>query len=150
MPTRKELLQIKINTDLASGTNITAAKHRDVESSIMNAAIPANRGYFTGLDVNGTPVGTYLSVGGDITQAVVLRQVDVSVVSVYFTSMINTNYIVKIHVQSTGADQNLDAGGGCPTFRAVSATNAYIGIKELGEQGTQNLRFHLEVVSLDY
>ena len=48
MPTRKELLQTKIDTNLESGTNITAVEHRDVESSIMNAAIPSNRGFFTG------------------------------------------------------------------------------------------------------
>jgi hypothetical protein len=151
MPTRKELLQTKINTNLESGTSITAIEHRDVESSIMNATIPANRGWFTGLDVGGTPVGTNLVCGGDITAAVVINTVDVSIVSVTFaTSMINTNYMVRTHVQSTGADQNLDAGGGCPTFRAISSTNAYIGIKELGEEGAQNLRVHLEVVSLDY
>jgi len=149
MPTRKEILQTKIDTDLATGTSITAAEHRGVESAIMNAAIPANRGWFTGLDVEATPVGTNLTRGGDIASATVTNQVNVSIVSVYFTtSMINTNYIVKIHVQSAGSDISADAAIFCPTFRIIDASNVWISIKD--EAGTQNLRFHLEAVSLDY
>jgi hypothetical protein len=149
MPTRKEILQTKIDTDLATATSITATEHRGVESAIMNAAIPANRGFFTGLDVQGTPVGTNLSVGGDITAAVVISQENFSGISVYFaTSMITTNYIVRIHVQSAGSDQESDTSIFCPTFRVISPTNIYINIREQG--GFQNLRVHLEVVSLDY
>ena len=151
MPTRKEILQTKINTDLATATSITAAEHRGVESAIMNAAIPVNRGWFTGLDANGTTVGTNLTCGGDVTSAVILTITDYSSVSVYFaTSMINTNYIVKIHVQSLNTtDPHLDAACFNPVFRIIDATNVYINIKEF-VQGIQNLRFHLEVVSLDY
>jgi hypothetical protein len=150
MPTRKEILQTKINTDLATGTSITATEHRGVESAIMNAAIPANRGFFTGLDVTGTAVGTNLTCGGDITAAVVLTVNDYSTVSVYFaTSMINTNYIVKICIQSQGINAAADAAILYPTFRAIDATNAYISIREPFGTG-QNLKFHLEIVSLDY
>lgn len=150
MPTRKEILQTKINTDLATATSITAAEHRGVESAIMNAAIPVNRGWFSGLNINDTIVGTYLPVGGDITQALVTRQIDISIISVYFTSMITNNYIVKAYIESTGSDPNLDAGGACPTFKVISPTNAHIAIKEVGEVGEQNIKIHLEVVSLDY
>ena len=150
MPTRKEILQTKIDTNLASGTSITAIEHRDVESSIMNAAIPANRGWFTGLDVTGTAVGASLTCGGDITSAVILTITDYSTVSVFFaTSMINTNYIVRICIESKGSNAAADAAILYPTFRAISATNAYISIREpFG--ANQNLKFHLEVVSLDY
>jgi hypothetical protein len=151
MPTRKEILQTKINTDLATATSITAAEHRGVESAIMNAAIPVNRGWFSGLNINDTIIGTNLPVSGDITVTLVLRQVDVSIVSVYFaTSMITNNYIVKAYIESTGSDPNLDAGGACPTFKVISPTNAHIAIKEVGEVGAQNIKIHLEVVSLDY
>lgn len=151
MPTRKEILQTKIDTNLATGTNITAIEHRDVETSIMNATIPVNRGWFTGLDANGTTVGTNLTCGGDVTSAVIVNTSDYSSVSVYFaTSMINTNYIVKIHVQSLNTtDPHLDAACSNPVFRIIDATNVYINIKEL-TGGTQNLRFHLETFSLDY
>ena len=149
MPTRKELLQTKINTNLESATNITAYRHRDVESSIMSAAIPVNRGFFSGLDVQGTPVGTNLTVSGDITAALVIAQENFSGISVYFaTSMITTNYLVRIHVQSAGADQESDTSIYCPTFRVISPTNVYINIREVG--GAQNIIVHLELVSLDY
>ena len=150
MPTRKEILQTKINDDLATGTSITAAEHRGVESAIMNAAIPVNRGWFSGLNINDTIVGTYLPVSGDINIALVIRQIDISIISVYFTSMITNNYIVKAYIESTGSDPNLDAGGACPTFKVISPTNAHIAIKEVGEVGAQNIKIHLEVVSLDY
>jgi|694.fasta_scaffold127471_2 hypothetical protein len=150
MPTRKEILQTKINTDLATGTNITASEHRGVESAIMNATIPANRGFFQTLDVQGTSVGTNLTCFGDITAATVIQSANVSSVSVYVaTSMLNTNYMVRIHIQSIGTDNNQDATILCPTFITVSPTNFYINIKE-PTGASQNLRFHLEVVSLDY
>ena len=149
MPTRKEILQTKINTDLATATSITAAEHRGVETAIINASVPVNRGWFTGLDVEGTSVGTNLTCGGDITSATVTNQANVSTVSVYFaTSMITANYIVKIYVQSVGSEITADAACFCPVFRVIDASNFWISIKEEG--GTQNLRFHLEIVSLDY
>ena len=150
MPTRKEILQTKINTDLATGTSITAAEHRGVESAIMNAAIPANRGFFTGLDVSGTAQGTTLTCGGDITSATVsVLTSTYSTISVTFaTSMINTNYIVKIFIEGLGVDAS-DSAILYPTFRIINATNTYITIREPFGTG-QNLKFHLEVVSLDY
>ena len=150
MPTRKEILQTKINTDLATGKSIRALEHRGVESAIMNAAIPVNRGWFSGLDVVGTAVGTNLTCGGDITVALVLTTADYSTISVYFaTSMINTNYIVRICIQSIGSNAAADAAILYPTFKPIDATNAYISIREPFGTG-QNLKFHLEVVSLDY
>jgi hypothetical protein len=150
MPTRKELLQTKIDTNLESGTNITAVEHRDVESSIMNAAIPSNRGWFSVLDIQTTPIGTVLNRSGDIISATVINQVNVSVVSVYLaTSMISNNYMVKIYIEGIGLDMNLDSTILCPTFRVISPTNLYINIKEF-QTVVQGLKFHLEVVSLDY
>ena len=151
MPTRKEILQTKINTDLATGTSITAAEHRGIEFAITNATIPVNRGWFTALDVNGTAIGTNLTCGGDVTLAVIVNTANYSSVSVYFaTSMINTNYIVKIHVQSLNTtDPHLDAACFNPVFRIIDATNVHINIKEF-VSGTQNVRIHLETFSLDY
>lgn len=152
MPTRKEILQTKINTDLATATSITAAEHRGVESAIMNAAIPVNRGWFTGLDVQGTPIGTNLSFGGDVTAAVIVNTAVYSAISVYFaTSMITANYIVKIYIESIARDgdwQSNNASILFPVFRVIDSNNAWIYIKEI--QGIQNLKFHVEAVSLDY
>ncbi len=150
MPTRKEILQTKINTDLATGTSITAAEHRGVESAIMNAAIPANRGWFTGLDVQGASVGTSLDRGGDITSATIITVTDYSTISVFFdTPMLNTNYMVKTHIESKGENPFYDAAILYPIFKVITANNVYISIRE-PFTSIQNLKFHLEVVSLDY
>ena len=99
--------------------------------------------------MSGTPVGTYLPVSGDITTALVIRKDDLSVISVYFaTSMMNTNYIVKIYIQGTGSEITADSAIFCPVFRVQDANNFWISIAEEG--GGQNLKVHLEVVSLDY
>jgi hypothetical protein len=150
MPTRKQQLQTKINTNLETGTNITAIRHRDVESSIMNAAIPVNRGWFTGLDVQGASVGTNLDCSGDITSAILITVVDYSTINVFFAeSMLNTNYMIRIHIESQGVNPFNDAAILYPIFKVITANNAYISIRE-PFTSIQNLKFHLEVVSLDY
>ena len=145
MPTRKELLQTKIDTDLATGTSITATEHRGVESAIMNASIPVNRGFFTGLDLLST-TGS-LTVGGDIASAVASIPSDSKILVTFTTSMIDTNYFIRISVQSMG-DGNLDNDIYHPVFKILTATTAEIWIKEFG--GAQDLRFHLEAISLNY
>ena len=145
MATRKEILQAKIDTDLATGTSITAIEHRGVESAIMNASIPVNRGFFTGLDVQGS-TGS-LTVGGDISSAVASVPSDSKVLVTFATSMINTNYFIRINIQSMG-DANADNDIYCPVFKILTATTAEIYIREIS--GAQNLRFHLEAISLDY
>lgn len=146
MPTRKETLQIKIDTNLASGTSITAIEHRDVESSIMNASIAINRGWFTGFDVGGA--GT-LVVSGDVVSAIsTIPTTDTKVTVTFATSMIDTNYFIKIYVQSMG-DGNLDNEIYCPVFKILSATTAEIWFKEIGGL-IQNLKVHLEAFSLNY
>ena len=152
MPTRKEILQTKINTDLATGTTITAAEHRGVESAIMNAAIPTNRGWFSGLDVQGTVIGTNLNIGGDITSATVINTAIHSTISVFFaTSMITANYIVKIYIESIPTNNQQISDNASilfPVFTVIDSNNVWIYIKDI--QGVQNLKFHVEAVSLDY
>jgi len=147
MPTRKEILQTKINTDLATGTSITAAEHRGVESAIMNAAIPANRGGFVLGNVIG-PTGD-LSRYGDLTYANATTNNGTCITVSFATDMLNTNYIIKIYIQGEGTNGYDDAWLLCPIFKILSSTTAEIWIRE-PSNSTQTIKFHLEVVSLDY
>ena len=146
MPTRKELLQTKIDTDLATGTSITATEHRGVESAIMNASLPVNRGFFTGLDIGGT-TGS-LTVGGDITSAIATVSSGSYITVTFATSMIDTNYFIRTSLQSMGTT-TIDDLAFCPVFKVLTATTAEIWIRE-STGGAQNLRFHLEAISLNY
>jgi len=147
MPTRKQLLQTKIDTNLESGTSITAAEHRDVETSIMNAAIPVNRGGFFLGNVIG-PTGD-LEKYGDLTYANATTNNGTCITVHFTTSMITTNYVIKIYMQGSGTNGYDDAWVLCPIFKILSTTVAEIWIRE-PSNSTQSLRFHLEVVSLDY
>ena len=147
MPTRKEILQTKINTDLATGTSITAAEHRDVESSIMNATIPVNRGGFFLGNVIGTE-GDLVKYG-DLTYANATTNNGTAITVHFTTSMITTNYVIKIYIQGTGTNGYDDAWVLCPIFKILSPTVAEIWVRE-PSNSTQSLKFHLEVVSLDY
>ena len=149
MPTRKQQLQTLIDTNLESGTSITAAEHRSVETSIINAAIPANRGWFSGIDVLGSGPG-YLTCSGDITSAYVTSIGGLTSIDVYIqTSMENTNYMVKIYPESQATDYFYDASVLTPIFKITTQQRFLILIRE-ADGGIQNIKFHLEVVSLDY
>ena len=149
MPTRKQQLQTLIDINLESGTSITAAEHRSVETSIMIAAIPSNRGWFSGIDVLNSGPG-YLTCSGDITSAYVTSTGGLTSIDVYIqTSMENTNYMVKIYPESQAEEYYYDAAVLSPVFRIITQERFLVVIRE-ADPGFQNLKFHLEVVSLDY
>ena len=145
MPTRKEILQTKINTDLATGTNITAAEHRGVESAIMNATIPVNRGGFYLGNVQ-SATGS-LSVFGDIISANAVNNF-ASIITVNFASMNDNNYMIKIFAESMGTMYQ-DVAVFCPMFKIINNSSANIIFKEPYNE-VQNIKVHLEVVSLNY
>ena len=150
MPTRKQQLQTLIDTNLESGTNITAAEHRSVETSIMNAAVPANRGWCSGVDINGSGPG-FLICSGDIDSAYVTSIGNLTTIDVIMkTPMGNTNYMVKINLESQATDYFYDASLLVPVFKIITQERFYILNRELPAGGLQNIKFHLEVVSLDY
>ena len=146
MPTRKEILQTKINTDLATGTSITASEHRGVESAIINASVPVNRGgFFLG---NIQSVTGALSIFGDITSANAANDF-ASIVTINFaTSMNDNNYMIKIFPESMGTMYQ-DVASLCPMFKIINSSSAYIIFKEPYNE-TQSIKVHLEIVSLNY
>lgn len=135
-----------INTNLASATNITATEHREVETALLDYAQTQNNyvGYMTGINL---PIadGASVAVSGDIATAVgaTLNRVLVTLT----TPMPTTNYYVRFYVESLGVS-NQDAQVACPMFQNVSTSQFYYIQAETGSV-TQNLRVHVEVISLD-
>jgi len=109
---------------------------------------PKNRGYFSGLDIGGS-VGS-LSVSGNITSATAsVPSAGDSIITINLAnSMGNTNYKVISTAQSLGSDINSDNDVSSGVFKIISATQFQIGFREIGTV-VQNLRVHIDVISLD-
>jgi len=140
--TYAEILTL-INTNLASGTNITAAEHRAVEIALLNYSQAKSNyvGYITGFNVGAS--GSF-TVGGGLVSAV---GDGLSTLCTIANPMPSTNYMVKIYIESLG-DANKDFGIFTPSFKKVNTTQFYLVLGEPGPYD-QNLRIHFEVVSLD-
>lgn len=136
-----EILNL-IDTNLASGTNIMAVEHREVETAILNYS--RYIGYMTGVNL---PVadGLALTVSGDIASAV--GSLGNGVLVTLTTAMPNTNYYIKSYVESLStyaADTEIRR----ESFKKISTTQFYY-IQSETESQTQNLKIHFEIVSLD-
>jgi hypothetical protein len=135
-----------INTNLASATNITATEHREVETALLDYAQTQNNyvGYMTGINL---PIadGASVAVSGDIATAV--GATNNRVLVTLTTPMPSTNYYVRFYVESLGTS-NFDAQTACPMFQKVSTSQFYYIQAETGN-ATQDLRVHVEVISLD-
>lgn len=133
----------KINTDLATGISITAAKHRGVEQAIVNSSIPYNRGF---LAIGNLPIPTSgtITASGDITAIGTTS----GVLCTMANAMPSTNYLVKIYIQGFVGNLNADSRVASPIFAILSTTQFYFYILETS--GTsQNIRVWFEVISLD-
>lgn len=115
----------------------------------IGASPTKNIGWCSGVDVGGMTTGASLPVSGDITSAIIQNSGQANNTQIKMTManpMDNTNYFVRIHIQSEGTF-NLDNDILFPVFRPSTNTEFQILIAELG--GTvQNLKFHFEVVQL--
>lgn len=107
-----------------------------------------NIGWFTGLDVNGTPVGTFLTCSGDISSAqVTSTATGESIVLVTFAhAMTGVNFKVNSSIESAG-NISFDNDIGSPVFKPLTSTTFSWSIVEI-TSSIQNLKVHLEVVQL--
>ena len=136
-------LTTKINTDLATGTSITASEHRGVEQAIVDSLAPYNRGTITVGEIPIT-VKTYTR-SGDISSAV-CSTVATGILCTMANAMPSTNYLVRLHIESLGT---LASDGVLfpPVFSIVSTTQFRFTVIEYS--GSQNIKMHVEVISLD-
>jgi hypothetical protein len=136
-------LTTKINTDLATGTSITAAEHRGVEQAIVDSLAPYNRGTITVGEIPIT-VKTYAR-SGDISSAV-CSTVATGILCTMDNAMPSTNYLVRLHIESLGSIAT-DGILFPPVFSIVSTTQFRFTVIEYGS--SQNIKIHVEVISLD-
>lgn len=143
MATRADLTTL-IETNLESGTSITAELHREVEQAIVDSSVPYNRGTIL---LGNLPISvkTY-TTSGDISAAVCSSTLT-GILCTMNNAMPSTNYLVRLHVQSLGTLSS-DAQIMCPVFATESTTQFRIHLYEIGSY-TQNIKINVEVISLD-
>jgi hypothetical protein len=144
MATRAALTAL-IETNLESGTSITAEEHREVEQAIVDSSVPYKRGYFLLPDVSGTTGA--LTVGGEIASATAsIPFANMSKVAVVFnTEMPSTNYYVRIFVRT---EQNTAAqlySVYTPYFTNTLTTGFDFYVREVSNL-VQSLIFYIEAV----
>lgn len=149
MATRAEV-QTLIDTNLATGTVITALKHREVETAILNfsdVSTTSNRGFITIGDVDANSVGYNYVVGGDVNSAsIVTRTARGSVISVVLAnSLPSLVYFVRTAVESLG---NIEVDNDIhPIVFKIKTTNSFdFYVEDYG--GLQNIRVYIETQSL--
>ena len=146
----KQEIQNLIDANLATGTVITAAEHREVETAILNfiqTATTSNVGFITIGDVDVYPVGHTYVVGGDVSSATITsRTARGDVINVVLNnSLPSLNYFVRTHVESLG---NIELDNDIhPIVYKVNTTNSfYVYVEDYG--GIQNIRLHIETQAI--
>lgn len=150
-----------ITSYLASNSSITAVKHRAIENELINYAeatnsqlsvlsasflskLPKNVGYISGLNIS---TSSTLTVSGNVVSAVINDAPNTIITVTVQNAMPSMNYIVKSYVESMG-NLDVDNVAGNVVFKKINTTSFQISVTEY-ENVTQNLKIHLEVISLD-
>ena len=145
MATKAEV-QALIDANLATGTAITAIKHRAVETAILDfsdVSTTSNRGFITVGDVDANPVGHTYVVGGDVVSAtVVTRTARGEVIQVVVANALpSLVYFVRMAVESLG---NIEGDNDIhPLVFNIQTTNSFrFYVEDYGQ--TQNIRVYIE------
>ena len=145
MATKAEV-QALIDANLATGTAITAIKHRAVETAILDfsdVSTTSNRGFITVGDVDVNPVGHTYVVGGDVVSAtVVTRTARGEVIQVVVANALpSLVYFVRMAVESLGdieGDNDIH-----PLVFKIQTTNSFrFYVEDYGN--AQNIRVYIE------
>jgi hypothetical protein len=143
MATRSALTTL-IDTNLESGTSITAELHREVEQAIVDSSVPYKRGYFVLPNIGTTGA---LTVGGEISSATAsVPFTSMSKVAVVFnTAMPSTDYYVRIFTRSNSntAQSNYDVY--TPYFTNTLTTGFDFYVRE-AYVIVQSLTFYIEAI----
>jgi len=128
-----------------SQNGLLSAADKVIIDGITNTII--NKGFISGLDVNDT-IGA-LVVSGDISSATASNVAGNAskVVVNMANAMSNTNYIVKMYVQSNSSNIISDVHVSVPIFKPVSTTQFEMCIAQTATEN-QNIKIHFEVEQL--
>lgn len=150
-----------IASNLADNSAILAVKHRAVENELINYSegistqlealstaflktLPKNVGWISGYNYG---TATTLTFGGNVTNAV-LANVAEGIISVtVLNAMPSMNYLVKGYIESMGGITE-DNTAAAVVFKKISTSQFQISAGETQPED-QNLKIHLEVISLD-
>lgn len=111
----------------------------------LGASNVKNVGWFSGFNVGGSSGS--LPISGNVTSAIASVGDSGKVLVTIQNAMSNTNYFVRIHVQSESSNIYTDVDVCVPMFKILSTTQFEVGFRELTTDN-QSLKVHLEVVQL--
>lgn len=118
----------------------------------LGASPIKNKGWFSGLDINGTtgslPVsGNIVSAVASVLGANAFGAGSAKIVVTMQNAMDNVNYIPKMYVQSQSANISSDLRTCVPVFKIISTTVFEVGLGET--QGiVDNLKIHIQAEQL--
>lgn len=107
---RQEVLDL-IETNLSTGSSITAAQHREVEQAIVNYVGFNMVAYGRIGPINIADGTTNYSVNGNLVSAqriTLFEKYTVTRVTIPGSLLTSTNFKVRVDVESAGTDGNLD------------------------------------------
>jgi hypothetical protein len=147
---RQQVLDL-IDTNLSTGSNITALEHRAVEQAIVNyiGFDMVAYGKIGPIDITGTQ--TSYTTTGNLLSAIKTNQFERFqriLVTIPNNLLTSTDFKVRLDIESAGVD-NLDNDMLGFLFRKDgSSTNTFYIILEEIDQVTQSIYIHTEVVQL--
>ena len=146
MATRAALTAL-IETNLESGTSITAEEHREVEQAIVDSSVPYKRGYFVLPDISGTTGA--LTVGGEIASATAsIPHGNMSKVVVVFSGTpMPTDFYVRIFVKSNSNTAQAQYDTYTPYFTNTLTTGFDFYVRE-AQSSVQSLTFYIEAIPI--
>lgn len=151
MPLTKTQIQTLINVNLADFSNILPAKHREVETEILNFisnTTVTNTGFITVGDVGVGTVGQSYSVGGNVSSAILdTRTSKGNIIKVTVqNSMPSLSYFVRTSIETLGTKTSMEVDNDIHpiVFKVDTQTTFFVYVEDMS--GTQNIRLHIETV----
>lgn len=135
MATRAALTEL-IETNLQSGTSITAVEHRQVEQAIVDSSVPYNVGYFIIPNIAVT-TGSLTTYGAASATASIPFANMSKVVVVFNTVMPSADYYVRIFPKSNSNTAQEFYNIFAPYFANASTTGFDLYLRE-GSSVTNN------------
>jgi len=151
MPLTKTQIQTLINVNLADFSDILPAKHREVETEILNFisnTTVTNTGFVTVGDVGVGTVGQSYSVGGNVSSAILdTKTAKGNIIKVTVqNSMPSLSYFVRTSIETLGTKTSMEIDNDIHpiVFKVDTQTTFFVYVEDMS--GTQNIRLHIEAV----
>lgn len=145
-------IQTLIDTNLATGSSITALKHREVESALLNfmkdlaTSFPLNVGSVTVGDIGVGSVGfIYLTSGNVVSAVLSARTKQGNVILVTIPNAYSGDYKVDTTIESLGTLE-LDNDIHPMVFKKNNSNSFFLYIED--SPGFQNIKIHFETKSI--